>query len=146
MICYHGTTIDSLDSIKRDRVLKASSPEISHYNDLGGLSTTYGYVYVTSDFLTAVDFAERHFEKCHSNHINLRRQLAIIRLDISERRLLDDLDEQEKGNCENCYRIKGDICIPKIHYTVLAFNKYDHYCDMIDYHSEELRKVVWKAI
>lgn len=156
MIVYHGTTIESYESIKAEGVIKASNNSMSPYRDIGGMSTTYGYVYLTSKVQGsngAIDFANRNFIQNHRNSGNytasMSRKLVIIRLEINDALLEKDMDEDLFGDsaCGCCFRYHGDITIENATVRAFEFPSYQDCCDFYDgLTAERVDSWKWKKI
>ena len=156
MIVYHGTTLERYKKIKQEGIIKASNASISPYRNNGDMSTTYGYVYLTSKVQGingAIDFANRNFIQHHVNNgdytADSLRILVIIRLEISDDLLENDKDEELFGDptCDCCFRYNGDINIESATRTAFKFPNYQKCCDYYDgLTADNVELLEWKKI
>lgn len=156
MIVYHGTTEKAYKKILKSNSLLRADSERSPYSRLSkNYQTTYGYVYLTTDINSAIQFANTAFIRLMDSayHKDLYRNLFVFKLDIAKECLELDKDEIKHSSCEpeTCFRYKGDIffsglsIMPEV--TGMSFHSYQDCCDYCDNLSEAtLRSIVWNKV
>lgn len=144
MILYHGTTYNRFREIVADKQIDVSSDANSHYPDSGYCKTTRGYVYLTDNPLSALEFASKCWT--NDNKDSGIRLLSVIKVDIPDKMIEDDIDEAKHNSSTikstKCYRVKADIPISSfIEIAFFQLKSFNSCCKYIE--KEDYESIIW---
>lgn len=152
MVYYHGTTIGRIENIFAARKIKITTKENTQYSTEGDTATTCGYVFLTSYFNQAMQFAMLADLKNER-----RNEIVIFEVVIEESELMDDMDEMRHQTYKTVCECPSNACkvIPRDlsfgedvkRYVILPFKSFNHASCCID-DSNYLQKIesLWKLI
>lgn len=135
---YHGTTYMACRSIIRDKKISVTKDELSPYVELGSLKTVNGYVYLTNNPFTALDFGYRNWS---TRYLGIGMILSVFEIKVGLDEIEIDPVEQDDGKVK-CYRLKRDIKVDEItKVSLFSFYSFDSLCKYTKKH--EFEKIKW---
>ncbi len=144
MILYHGTTYNRFMKIVVDKKIDVCSDENSHFPNSGYCKTTRGYVYLTDNPLSALEFASKCWT--NDNKDSGIRLLSVIKVDLQDEVVEDDIDEIRHNSSTikstKCYRVKASIPITSFVETAFfQFESFNSCCNYIE--NKDYDAIIW---
>ncbi len=144
VILYHGTTYDTLNDIISCGVVKITDDYNSPYPNEGYSKTQRGFLYLTDDPLTALEFASNKWQVLNGNG---RRLLVVLKLSVYSTIIESDPDEKRKTYTREkaeCLRTADSIPVDGIKSAAFfEFSSFNSCCECIDAGNTD--SIIWST-
>lgn len=147
MILYHGTTYNRFKSILLKRQIDVTDDSNTHNSNTEYASTKKGYVYLTDNPLSALEFGS----SCWSDdyHSSGSRFLTVIKAEVNDIIIENDEDEKKYNSSTikqtKCFRIKQPLSINAfVDIAYFQFASSDSTFDYIE--SKKYEAIKWSKV
>ena len=145
MTVYHGTTIERAKNIFRCKQIFRTNDDIKRFP-----KSDNGYVYVTDNFVVALEFATRNL-KIDSKEIGV-----VFKIEIDECQLILDKDENENSSFYDSsvnytgYKINKDLVLGedviKVLFKEVSYTNYDDYLNKLSRGFIQISEKEWEDL